>query len=178
MLSGGRLPKRKDVLSSFAIGSIFSKYVFGEIRADFLDDNDQLDITTSSRQQIIEDGPRFIKLMSFIRKELSVLQAEWKSFRAEEGTKKTLEYESVKNWFKTLDKNSQSKAKMLFGKINKMQNTSEEHKTLLRHSILAFETLQYKDQLELIEKIDDENIEQMLQVFEGYGDIEACYTTK
>lgn len=164
---------QEDVLASFGIGSIFSKYVFGEIRADFLDDNDQLDITTSSRQQIIEDDPRFTKLIDFIRKELTALQTRWENFRAEEGTKKALEYESVKNWFKKLDKKSQSKAKILFGKINKMHNTPDEHKTLLRHGIIAFETLRFKDQLELIEKIDDENVEEMLKIFEGYDDIEA-----
>lgn len=164
---------QEDVLSSFGIGSIFSKYVFGELRADFLDDNDEQDITTSSRQQIIEDDPRFIKLIEFIRQELSVLQTEWENFRAEEGTAKALEYESVKQWFKTLDKHSQQKAKMLFGKINKMQNTPDEHKTLLRHSILAFETLRYRDQLEVIEKIDDQNIDKMIQIFKRYDDIEA-----
>lgn len=54
-----------------------------------------------------------------------------------------------------------------------MQNTPDEHKTLLRHSILAFETLRYRDQLEVIEKIDDQNIDKMIQIFKRYDDIEA-----
>jgi Molecular chaperone, HSP90 family len=164
---------QEDILYSFGIGSIFSKYVFGEIRADFLDDDSKSDITTSSRQQIIEDDERFVTFLEFIKKELSALQSEWETFRAEEGTKKALEYQSVNKWFQTLDRHSKTKAKMLFGKINKMQNTPEEHKTLLRHSILAFETLRYKDQLNLIDAIDDSNIEKMLTIFQGYDDIEA-----
>ena len=164
---------QEDILETYGIGSIFSKYVFGEIRADFLDENGRADITTSSRQHIIEDDERFILLKKFIRKELHALQSSWEALRVEEGTKKALEFPSIKAWFTTLNKSNKTKAKSLFGKINKMQNTPEERNILLKHSILAFETLRYKDQLEILDTINDENIEQMIKIFNDYDDIEA-----
>lgn len=164
---------QEDILETYGIGSIFSKYVFGEIRADFLDENGRADITTSSRQHIIEDDERFVLLKKFIRKELHALQSSWEALRVEEGTKKALEFPSIKAWFTTLNKSNKTKAKSLFGKINKMQNTPEERNILLKHSILAFETLRYKDQLEILDTINDENIEQMIKIFNDYDDIEA-----
>ena len=164
---------QEDILASYGIGSIFSKYVFGEIRADFLDENDSADITTSSRQQIMEDDERFIVLKQFIREELNALQASWEDLRAGEGTAKALEFPSIKEWFSTLDTNSKSKAKSLFGKINKIQNTPEDRNVLLKHGILAFETLRYRDQLNVIDSIKDENVEQVIKIFEDFDNIEA-----
>ncbi|KAF5065879.1 Histidine kinase-, DNA gyrase B-, and HSP90-like ATPase [anaerobic digester metagenome] len=164
---------QEDILATYGIGSIFSKYVFGEIRADFLDEDEKADIATSSRQQIIEDDERYIQLATFIRTELTALQKTWESIRAEEGTTKALEIPSVKEWFSTLEKDSKAKAKSLFGKISKMQNSPEEYKVLLKHSILAFETLRYRDQLDIIDNITDENVEEIVKIFETYDNIEA-----
>lgn len=164
---------QEDILATYGIGSIFSKYVFGEIRADFLDEDEKADIATSSRQQIIEDDERYMQLSAFIRKELNALQQKWEAVRAEEGTAKALEIPSVKEWFSRLGKDTKKKAKSLFGKISKMQNTPEEYNVLLKHSILAFETLRYRDQLELIDAITEENLEKMVEVFEDYDNIEA-----
>ena len=164
---------QEDILASYGIGSIFSKYVFGEIRADFLDENNRADITTTSRQQIIEDDERFAALKQFVHKELKALQASWENLRIEEGAAKALEFSSIKRWFSTLDSNSKSKAKSLFGKINKIQNTPEDRNILLRHSILAFETLRYRDQLSVIDSIKDENVEQVIKIFKDFDNIEA-----
>ncbi|MBK9014032.1 MAG: hypothetical protein IPM82_08045 [Saprospiraceae bacterium] len=46
-------------------GGLFSKYLFGEIRADFLDDSEQPDIATSSRQDIFEEDERYKALKDF-----------------------------------------------------------------------------------------------------------------
>jgi len=41
---------QEDILEDFNEGGMYSKYLIGELHADFLDINDQEDIATSSRQ--------------------------------------------------------------------------------------------------------------------------------
>ena len=41
---------------------MITKYIFGEIYANFLDDDNLEDIATSGRQKIIENDPRYIAL--------------------------------------------------------------------------------------------------------------------
>src|SRR6266446_5832725 len=49
----------EDILKDLKEGGLFTKYLIGEIRADFLDLDDQPDIVTSDRQRLKENDPRF-----------------------------------------------------------------------------------------------------------------------
>ena len=57
---------QEDILQSFRLGGMITKYIFGEINADFLDEDDKEDIATSSRQSIFEDDPaiRILEVVS------------------------------------------------------------------------------------------------------------------
>lgn len=57
---------QEDILHDIRIGGMISKYMFGEISADFLDEDGKDDIATSSRQSISENDPRFIALKNFL----------------------------------------------------------------------------------------------------------------
>ena len=61
---------QEDILQDFRLGGMITKYMFGEINADFLDEDNKEDIATSSRQSISEDDGRFKALKSFLRAEL------------------------------------------------------------------------------------------------------------
>ncbi|MDH5667698.1 MAG: ATP-binding protein, partial [Nitrospira sp.] len=61
---------QEDILEEFNEGRLFTKYLIGEIHADFLDLDDKDDSATSSRQKIIEDDPRYLALKEFIRAEV------------------------------------------------------------------------------------------------------------
>ena len=58
---------QEDILEEFGEGGVYSKYIIGEIHADFLDQDDQDDIATTSRQRIIEEDPRYQDLKSKVK---------------------------------------------------------------------------------------------------------------
>lgn len=60
----------EDILKDLKEGGIYSKYLIGEIDADFMDDTEQPDIVTSDRQSMKEDDLRYEALKEFIRKSL------------------------------------------------------------------------------------------------------------
>lgn len=165
---------QEDILSHFNIGSIYSKYIIGEIQADFLDDDDQDDIATSSRQQIREDDPRYRALRDYILSELkSEIKNDWEGLRAKEGTQKALAFPPIQQWFSKLPHNSQGKAKALFGKINQIAENEVDLKTLLKQGVLAFEALHHKEELEKLDSLTPENIQQNLAIFNNFSDYEA-----
>ena len=86
---------QEDILEEFGEGGIYSKYLIGEIHADFLDKDDENDIATSSRQKIIEDDPRYQALKGFIYSELKHIQSSWTEYRNEQGLERAEEIPAI-----------------------------------------------------------------------------------
>ena len=72
---------QEDMLDEFSEGGMYTKYIFGELQADFLDTDEEEDIATSSRQKILEDDPRYLALKEFVRAELKYIQSKWTDLR-------------------------------------------------------------------------------------------------
>ena len=173
ILARGKLI-HEDILESFNEGGVYSKYLIGEIHAEFLDIDDLDDIATTSRQKVIEGDPRFESLRKFIHKELKHIQSKWSDLRTQQGLQKAIEIPEVKAWYKTLGNDQRKAARSLFGKINQLTIDSEDDKNrLFQYSVLAFENLRYKDKLDTLEKITPENLETFAMVFSDLDDIEA-----
>ena len=165
---------QEDILDSFSEGGIYTKYLIGEIHADFLDDTEKEDITTTSRQKIIEDDARYKFLVKFLQKELKNIQNSWTELRNKEGAKKAFEIPAVQEWFNSLTPTNQKRARSLFGKINQLTvDSDEEKRRLFKHSILAFESLRYKQNLEAIDALSPENLAAFAEIFSDLDDIEA-----
>jgi hypothetical protein len=164
---------QEDILEEFNEGGLYTKYLIGELHADFLDLDDKEDIATSNRQKIIEDDPRYQSLRSFVYQELKHIQNSWSALRDAEGAKKALDIQPIKDWFKTLRKEEKVRAKALFGKINRLTiDSPQEKRRLLKYSVLAFESLKYKDNLDALERISPENLEVLGEIFSSLDDIE------
>jgi hypothetical protein len=165
---------QEDILEDFSEGGIYSKYLMGEINADFLDLDDEEDIATSSRQEFIRDDPRYKVLKAFIQKELKYIQSVWTAWRNEAGTAEARTIPAVDKWYSSLSRENKYRAKNLFGKINQLTVYSpEDRKLLLKHGILAFESLKYKDNLDALDKISPDNIGNLAYIFRELDDIEA-----
>ncbi len=67
---------QEDILQEFRLGGMITKFMFGEIAEDFLDQDDKDDIATSSRQSIAVDDPRFQALKAFLDTELRHIWTE------------------------------------------------------------------------------------------------------
>ncbi len=174
VLARGKVAQ-EDILDSFREGGLYTKYIIGELEADFLDLTDEEDIATSSRQDFIQSDPRFVQLRKFVERELKFLQKERTNLKDEEGARSAQEIPAVKEWYRSLGSDSKKEAKKLFGKINQIATDSNHRKTLYKHGVLAFEHLHHKEKLNELEQLDISNLEIAVKLFSELDDIEASW---
>lgn len=173
ILMRGKLAQ-EDVLEEFGEGGIYSKYIIGEINADFLDSDDKEDIATSSRQRIREDEPRYQDLKEFIRGELKAIQNQWTGYRTQHGLDRAQEIPAIKDWYRELPPDPRKAAERLFGKINQLPiEDDRDRRNIIKNSVLAFESLRYKQNLQVLDRISADNLAAVAEFFADYDDIEA-----
>lgn len=164
----------ENMLDFYSGKRLFTKYLMGEIHADFLDLTEQDDITTSSRQNIKEDDPRFLKLQEFINLILTRIGNKWTDLRNESGTNEAKKIPVINDWLNTLRGDDKKHADALFGKINSMHFESEKDKReLFKHSVLAFENMKYKRKLLALENLTSDDIQKFAIILADFDDIEA-----
>lgn len=168
----GKMAK-EDIFSEIGTTALYSKYIFGELSADFLDLDNEADITTSSRQDFFEDDERYIALKQFIKKALSSIRNDWEETRSASGVEEACKYVVVNDWYKELKGDDKKSAKKLFGKINQLTIAKDEKKELFKHGVLAFESFKLKNELSQLESISAENIAAFIEVAGRLDDIEA-----
>lgn len=171
VLAWGKLI-HEDILKDVKEGGVFSKYLIGELRADFLDFDEKPDIMTTGRQMVKEDEERFVKLKTFFKnKVLREVDKNWEPWRKELATKKALENEKIKEWFETLTPDKKKFAQKLFAKIEKFPvSNPEDKKEIYKHGIIAFETLALKDRLSVLDEIRTDEQFSVLQTLMGQID--------
>lgn len=149
VLSRGRLIQ-ENILDKLNDGRIFTKYLTGQIEADFLDITQESDIATSDRQRLQEDDYRYIALLKFLKKQLSEIESQWDDLRKKHEVEKVKqESPALKEWLDGLQPGFQKSAAQLVAKISSLTIEKEEDKTeLLRHGILAFERMKLRGSTE------------------------------
>ena len=121
---------QEDILQDFRLGGMITKYMFGEIVADFLDEDDKDDIATSSRQSISEDDPRFKALKSFLLSELKHIRLKTNKLKEKKGLDSALQANPpLKEWYQSLPKALRPRAAKIFAEIDKA-NLSARGKSL------------------------------------------------
>ena len=175
VLARGKLVQ-EDILKSFDEAGVFTKYVIGEVKAEGLDEDNEEDIATTSRQAVVEEDPRFVLLKEQFAGELRYIRDQWTSHRNEMGTKAALENEAVKDWFGDLGSDDRKRARRIFGKINEMTVDNPDHRAeLFKQGVLAFEILKAKANLDALEGVTGENIVEFGKVFGTQDDLEATF---
>ena len=165
---------QEDILEEFGEGGLYTKYLLGEIHADFLDLDDEDDIATTSRQRLIEEDPRYDALKKKLRSELKYIQSRWTALRNEQGTEEALEFPQIKEWFGWLDADQKKSAKRLFGRINQLpMDDPNQKRQLLVSGVLAFESLKLRNMLYRLDEVSVDNLEALNQVFIQLDDLEA-----
>lgn len=177
IITRGKLAQ-EDMLSTFGEGGVYASYLIGEINADFLDDDNASDISTSNRQQYIEDDDRYQALKSHTYKLLKSIQSKWTDLRKEKSTDKVISsIPAIKEWYDSLRSSTKKYAQRLFASIESMRFDDDDSKKreLLKYGILAFERLKLTDKLSLLDN-DDNMIDDIVKfgdVFADLQDIEA-----
>jgi len=172
IMARGKLVQ-EDILEDFVEGLIYTKYLIGEIHADFFDLDDFEDISTSSRQEVIKYDPRYIELQNWIQKEFKYISNEWLRMRKDEGAEQALEIPAIFDWFNLLKGDDKKSAKSLFGKIGQLAVHPEEKRHLYKHGVLAFESFRHKKCLKALENLTADNIQAFSEIFSNFDDIEA-----
>lgn len=165
---------QEDILSDYLDGGLYTKYIIGEINADFFDEDDLDDMATSNRQEYKKDDERFVALKQFVYNELKHIQNKWTELRNESGEAKAKELLPVIDvWCKSLQGDDKVYAKKMFGKINQIVADDDKKREILKYSVLAFEKLKYTKHLSAIDAIEAENFEVFKDLFLGLDEIEA-----
>jgi len=169
----GKMAKT-DLMEDFNDSRMFTKYLVGEIHADFLDYDDEEDIATSNREDMVKDDPRYQELLEFIRGELNLIANRWGHLRNEQGSEEARNIGVIDMWYESLSPDNREQAKKLFGKINQMAVSDEgDRKDLFKYSVLAFENLKYKQNLEQLDSTSTENAREVARILDDLDDIEA-----
>lgn len=167
---------QEDILEEFREGGMYTKYIIGEISADFLDLDGWDDIATSSRQKLIEDDERYIKLKEFILSALKVIEKKRAEFKETKGEEEAIKILPIKTWYDALKREQKKRAKKLFGRINQIETDESHRKVLYKHAVLAFENMAFKDAMDKFDAISSsENIEFFIELFKNYDDIESTF---
>ncbi len=164
-----------DILSSYQEGGIYSKYLIGEIQADFLDVNEEPDIITSNRQNVRQDAERYRKLRKFIWKQLKTIQSDWADLRKEASIQRATENPAIKKWYSKWKGGNRKAAERLFQKLESLPFPNSEARTeMYKANLVAFETLALRGSLNALDQIEtEEQFETMMQIFRDLDELEA-----
>ena len=80
----GRL-REKDILRHIPTARIVENYVYGQIHCDFLDEGNNKDVFTSSREGIISEDPTFKLILSELKSIFKKIIDEWDELRRKHG---------------------------------------------------------------------------------------------
>ncbi|MXW60962.1 MAG: hypothetical protein F4003_04145 [Acidimicrobiaceae bacterium] len=166
---------QEDILQEYRLGGMITKFIFGEIHADFLDDGED-DIATTSRQRLAEDEPRYLALRTFIENELRYIWTETNKLKDKREFETAISSNPhVAQWYKALPSTLRKSARGVFRGID-VANMDEEHRhKFYATAVLAFEHLKASDGLDALESIGDENLEAFLHWLADMDAIEAAH---
>ena len=165
---------KEDILADLDETGLYSKYVIGEIHADYLDEDDEVDIATTSRQSIIEDDERYIQLKHAVSNELRHIRNQWTRLRNKEGRKTAEQIEAIRKWFFDLGRDDKRRAEVVFGKINQIAiDDPLKRATLFKYGVLAFESLKSKQNLDALASVSGESIIEFGKVFGTLDELES-----
>lgn len=156
LMAHGRLIQ-ENILDNINDGRLYTKYLTGQLEADFLDFDEEDDIATSDRQRIQESDPRAAAMSAYLRSVLSKVESQWGKWRRDSGAEEVaVEHPVIREWYDSLDDGYREQAKTLLAKVHSLPiDDSDDRKLLLRDSIMAFERLKLRGTVqELINAVD------------------------
>jgi len=166
---------QEDILQEFRLGGMITKYMFGEIEADFLDLDDRPDIATSSRQNISEEDERYRALTEFIRSELKAIWTQTNTLKERAGLRNALASNPyLKQWYEALRPPHLKKfANKIFGDIDKAGIEESHRQEAYANGVMLFEHLKMNHAMDLLEDIDITRVDEFLSYLRDVDALEA-----
>jgi len=156
---------------------IFAEYIVGEINADWLDIDGETDIATSGRQSLKEEEPRFSALRNYMKDRLQDIADEWTEWRKEVGLKEAVERHPVlQQWLDDMNPDNRKHAEKLISTIEGMPISDQESKKeLLKHGVMAFETLAIKGNLAALSEMQIVDVKILSKIMGSVADLEVAH---
>ncbi|MCY4465352.1 MAG: ATP-binding protein [Chloroflexi bacterium] len=165
----------EDILNDMQEGGIWTKYIIGEIDADFLDDNMKDDMITSSRQRVDEDDPRYESLKMFLKQGvIREIASNWQRLRKDAAAKDVLaKRKNIKRWLDRFEGDQYDYAYDLLGRIETLDVENESEKLPLFKAIMyAFQKLAVTQQLSILQTLETKkDFELILSIFGNLTDL-------
>jgi hypothetical protein len=164
----------ENILDKLNDGRLYTKYLTGQIEADFLDADDKPDIATSDRQRMQEDDPRYAQLISFVKSGLVQVEKRWTEWRKKHEVEKAKETSpAIAEWLESLPDGYQKSAETLIAKLCALPvDDEEDRKVMFRHGMFAFERMKLKGSTEeLVMSLD--NVDKLLSLLADRDVLEA-----
>jgi len=164
----------ENILDKLNDARIYTKYLTGQIEADFLDLDDQPDIATSDRQRVKEDDERYRQLIIFLQSRLNQVESRWNEWRRKHEMKKAKETSpALVEWLNGLPEGFRKSAEELIAKLSALPiEEDDDRKVLYRHGILAFERMKLRGSTEeFIAGIG--SVDKLLELFADRDSLEA-----
>ena len=167
---------QEDILDEFGQKEMYADYLIGELHCEQLDEDNQDDIATSSRQALKQDDPRYEALRKIVLNELRNIAGKWSDWRRSDGAKAAAVVPAVSAWLQDLTGDTKKKAERWIGRLNTIRSpNAADAKELLKASILAFESYRRKEELDRLENIQDDSLPVILEIFRNIDDLEISY---
>jgi hypothetical protein len=164
----------ENILDKLNDGRLYTKYLTGQIEADFLDADDQPDIATSDRQRIQEDDPRYTTLVTFLKEILNSIESRWVEWRKKHEVEKEKQNNpALAEWLDALPDGFKKSAETLVSKISALPIDKDDDRRLMyRHAVLAFERMKLRGSTEeLAQGVD--KLETVLSLLSDRDALEA-----
>lgn len=164
----------ENILDKLNDGRLYTKYLTGQIEADFLDADDAPDIATSDRQRVQEDDPRYGQLIAFLKSSLVQVEKRWNDWRKKHEVEKAKETSpALAEWLDSLPDGYKKSAETLIAKLSALPvDDDEDRKLMYRHGILAFERMKLRGSTEEL-ATSVESVEKLLSVLADRDSLEA-----
>ncbi len=169
---------QEDLLTDLAEAGLFTKYLIGEIGADFVDDDKQQDIATSDRQRLRTDDPRYKLLKEHIQNVVKTdIKLKWTDWRKERATERALKNSTVQQWYDSLKPDNQYYAREVFERIERVPVPDEGlRRELYKQGILAFESFAHRQNLSDLTKIGGgDEFQRFVRAFSSMDQLEEAY---
>ena len=174
VLARGRLI-HENILDKVNDGRLYTKYLTGQVEANFLDTDDSADIATSDRQRVQEDDPRYTQLIPFLRSSLTQVEKRWDEWRRKHEVKQAqADSPAITEWFESLPEGYRNSAEVLIAKLSALPiDKDDDRKLLYRHGILAFERMRLRGSTEdLVTNIEE--VDKLLELLADRDSLEAA----
>jgi hypothetical protein len=176
VLARGKLV-HENLLPFARTSRIFAEYVVGEINADWLDQDLKDDMATSGRQSLKEEDSRFVALQDYAKDRLVHIADKWTDWRKEVGLKDAVErHPTLQRWLNGMTVDNRKHAERLISTIEAMPVADEEDKKeLLKHGIMAFETLALKGNLTALSEMRVLDVKSLKGIMSAMEDLEIAH---